>query len=82
MTASFCISWEQSFEAPGQTGAFSTYYPKGQTETILSISPTGERETRPADQAGNAWETWRPSKDGNRAIFHATVEVYAFPLVD
>jgi hypothetical protein len=82
MSATFCISWEQSFEAPGQTGCFSTYYPKGQTETILSISPTGERETRPADAAGGAWETWQPSKDGNRAIFRHTTEVYAYPLVD
>ena len=82
MTATFCISWEHSFEAPGQTGNFSTYYPKGQTETILSISPEGTLDTRPATAAGGAWETWRPSKDGNRAIFYATVEVYAFPLVD
>lgn len=79
--ATFCISRSQSFESAGRPGAFHTYYPKGQTDTILSIQEDGKKDTRLVSEAG-AWETWVPSKDGNRAIFDQTAEFYAIPLVD
>ena len=80
-TATYCISRTGSVASTGRPGAFHTYYPKGQTETILSIQPDGRKETRPVTAAG-AWETWVPSPDGNRAIFDQTAESYAIPLVD
>lgn len=75
--ATFCISKSQSFAVEN---GFATYYPKGQTETILSIQSDGKKETRLKAQAG-AWETWRPSADDMRAVFYETAEVYAYPLV-
>lgn len=78
--ATYCISKAGSFEV--SPGTFCTYYPKGQTETILSIQADGTRETRPISSAGFPWETWRPSADGARAVFYDTAEVYAYPLVD
>jgi len=81
-TATYCISRSGSFEIPTQPGQFSTYYPKGQTDTILSIQPDGVLDTRPAANAGGAWETWTPSADGNRAVFLYTSECRAIPLVD
>ena len=81
MSATYCISRGQSVPFPGNEGSFYTYYPKGQTETILSIQPDGSREPRPVSAAG-AWEKWYPSADGNRAIFPEAGEVYALPLVD
>jgi len=79
--ATYCISRAGSVASSGRPGAFHTYYPKGQTATILSVQPDGRKETRPLASAG-AWETWVPSKDGNRAIFDQTAESYALPLVD
>jgi len=81
MDVTFCISRAASVPVAGKDDRFVTYYPKGQTDTVLSIQPDGSRETRPLAEAG-AWETWYPSKDGNRAIFAETAEVYAVPLVD
>ena len=85
--ATYCISRSLSFEAPHKPGAFCTYYPKHgpdgqrQTTTILSVQPDGSKDMRPKDAAG-AWETWTPSKDGNRAIFEEAGEFFAIPLVD
>jgi hypothetical protein len=80
-TATFCISRSESFEAPHKPGSFCTYYPRGQKETILSIQPDGSKGVRFVNEAA-AWETWTPSKDGNRAVFAECVEYYAIPLVD
>ena len=84
--ADYCISRKLSFEVADKPGYFRTYYPRWkdddfQKETILSVQPNGDKGTRLVDEGG-AWETWYPSKDGNRAIFDETAEPYAFPLVD
>ncbi len=75
--ATYTIFKSESFEI--RPGEFVTYFPKGQTATVLSIQPDGKKDVRLKEAAG-AWETWRPSKDGGRAVFHETAEGYAFPL--
>ena len=85
--ATYCISMELSYEVEGEPGHYRTYYPKHgpngerQTKTILSVQPNGDKDTRLVEQGG-AWETWKKSKDGNRAIFPFAGEPFAFPLVD
>ena len=73
----FAISRSDSFEV--REGVWATFYPKGQTLTILSIQPDGSFQTRPFDHAG-AWETW-VEEPGDRAVFHDTEYHQAFPLV-
>lgn len=79
--ATYCISRALSFEMPGRPGEFHTYFPKGQTDTVLSVREDGHYAAMPKAEAG-AFETWKPSKDGMRAVFYETAEMYAIPLVE
>jgi hypothetical protein len=85
--ATYCISRSLSFEVSDKPGHFRTYYPKHNSRgerqqiTILSVQPDGTKDTRVVAEGG-AWETWYPSKDGQRAIFPECGEFFAIPLVD
>lgn len=63
---------------PLGNGKFKVRYPAG-SNTIMSVQPGGDVQTRPLDQAG-AWET--VTDDGTRAVFEdVNGEAWAFPLV-
>lgn len=85
--ATYFISRALSYEVPDKPGYYRTYYPKFgpsgelQTKTILSVQPNGDKDTRLVTEGG-AWETWKPNKAGNRALFEETTEPFAFPLDD
>ena len=78
--ATYCIAWELSFPMPNRPGEYHTYYPNGQTATVLSVREDGSMSPISVAAAG-AFETWKPSADGNRAVFYETAEHYAIPLV-
>lgn len=78
-TATPMLSRSQFLEVPGRTGFYTCRYPRG-ADTVLSIQPGGEWDTRPAGTAG-PWEVFRI--EGNRAVFPETETAhYGIPICD
>jgi len=80
MQASFVLSRRDLIPVPGRAGFFTVRYPTGSPDTVLSVQPSGELDTRPMGTTG-PWEVLRD--EGTRAVFPETQgAVYALPLVD
>jgi len=80
MQASFVLSRRDLIPVPGRAGLFTVRYPTGSQDTVLSVQPNGDLDTRPLGTTG-PWEVLRD--EGTRAVFPETKgAVYALPLVD
>ena len=78
----YCVRpWPCRSRCRDGPGSSTRHFPKGQTQTVLSVHDDGSYGAVPVEKAG-AWETWKPSQDRHRprGVFRETIGTLRHPV--